>query len=317
LAGAASWTYSPTQKHAVTQAGSSAYQYSYDANGNAKTRQGSTIVWSSYNYPIAIGAGSGSTAETVGLEYGPDRQRWQQSYTGNGTAETTDYIGGLLDFVSSGGVLDYRHYIYGGGQVVAVYSRKSTGVKTFSYTLSDHQASVAGITNSSGGVVVKESFTPFGHRRNPSTWSGAASNSDLTTAAGITRQGYTSQTQLGLWTGLNHMNGRVEDAVTGRMMSADPYIPDVSNAQNYNSYSYVNNNPLSFTDPTGFTQEKLCQASVEGACNTGNGETLAETLPPVDVNGQIPSPDSNPAAVGGLSVQPASGGPSQDPGGLG
>jgi hypothetical protein len=31
----------------------------------------------------------------------------------------------------------------------------------------DHQASVASITNSSGGVVVGENFTPFGSRRNP------------------------------------------------------------------------------------------------------------------------------------------------------
>ena len=65
-----------------------------------------------------------------------------------------------------------------------------------------------------------------GRARNPTTWSGAASNSDLTTAAGITRQGYTFQTQLGLWMGMNHMNGRVEDAITGRMLSADPHVPD-------------------------------------------------------------------------------------------
>ena len=52
-------------------------------------------------------------------------------------------------------------------------------------------------TYSSGSSVVNESFTPFGQRRNPTTWSGAASNSDLTTAAGITRQGYTFQTRSG------------------------------------------------------------------------------------------------------------------------
>ena len=34
VAANASWTYSPTQKHAVTQAGNSSYAYTYDANGN-------------------------------------------------------------------------------------------------------------------------------------------------------------------------------------------------------------------------------------------------------------------------------------------
>ena len=70
VASGASWTYDPVRKHAVTQAGSSAYGYSYDANGNAITRQGSSIAWSSYNYPTSISAGSGSTAETVALSYG-------------------------------------------------------------------------------------------------------------------------------------------------------------------------------------------------------------------------------------------------------
>ena len=49
-----------------------------------------------------------------------------------------------------------------------------------------------------------------------------------------------------------HMNGRVEDAITGRMLSADPHIPDRTNPQSYNRYSYGNNNPLTFTDPSGF-----------------------------------------------------------------
>jgi RHS repeat-associated protein len=261
VAGGATWTYSPTQIHAVTQAGSSAYQYTYDANGNATSRQGSSIAWTSYNYPTSASAGSGSTAETVSFAYGPDRSRWQQSYTGNGTTETTDYIGGLLELVTSGGVNDYRHYIYAGGEPVAMYSRKSTGVITFSYFLSDHQGSLADITNSSGTVDVQESFTPFGNRRNPTTWTGAASNLDLTTAASISREGYTFQTQLGLWMGMNHMNGRVQDAITGRFLSADPHGIIPTNAQSFNRYSYVGNNPLSFTDPTGFGAQPLGQSS--------------------------------------------------------
>ena len=252
VASGATWTYDSIRKHAVTQAGSSSYQYSYDANGNVTSRQGSSIGWSSYNYPTAISAGSGSTAENVAFSYGPDRQRWQQSYSGNGTTETTSYVGGLMEVVTSGGVTTYRHYVAGNGSTVAVYSRSSSGTNAFNYLLTDHQASVAAITNSSGGVVVNESFTPFGARRNSSTWVGAASNSDLTTSAAITRQGYTGQTAVGLWTGLNHMNGRVEDAITGRFLSADPVVPDSIDTQSYNRYSYVNNRPLSYVDPSGF-----------------------------------------------------------------
>ena len=254
VASGATWTYDPVHKHEVTQAGGSSYSYSYDLNGNMTSRQGSSISWSSYDSPAAISAGSGSTAESVSFLYGPDRQRLQQIYSGNGTTEITRYLGGLTEVIASsnGAISNIRNYIVGNGSTVAIYTYTPNGGNTLNYVLTDHQASVAAITNSSGGVVVGESFTAFGARRNPSTWLGSASTSDLTTAAGITRQGYTSQTQLGLWMGLNHMNGRVEDSIVGRFLSADPHVSDPLDTQNYNRYSYVNNNPLSYVDPTGF-----------------------------------------------------------------
>ena len=52
--------------------------------------------------------------------------------------------------------------------------------------------------------------------------------------------------------GLIHMNGRVQDPVLGRFVSADPFITEPGNTQNFNRYSYVYNNPLAFTDPSGF-----------------------------------------------------------------
>jgi RHS repeat-associated protein len=53
--------------------------------------------------------------------------------------------------------------------------------------------------------------------------------------------------------GLIHMNGRIYDPVIGRFLQADPIIQAPQNAQSHNRYSYVMNNPLSFTDPSGFS----------------------------------------------------------------
>jgi hypothetical protein len=58
--------------------------------------------------------------------------------------------------------------------------------------------------------------------------------------------------------GLNHMNGRVEDAILGRVLSPDSHIPDPTNAQSYNRYSYVNNNPVTMIDPSGFNPDHNC-----------------------------------------------------------
>ena len=52
--------------------------------------------------------------------------------------------------------------------------------------------------------------------------------------------------------GLIHMNGRVQDPITGRFLSPDPNIPDPGFTQSYNRYAYVNNNPLRYTDSSGF-----------------------------------------------------------------
>ncbi|WP_241566280.1 RHS repeat-associated core domain-containing protein [Pseudoalteromonas sp. R3] len=54
-----------------------------------------------------------------------------------------------------------------------------------------------------------------------------------------------------------HMNGRIYDSETGRFMQADPVVQAPSNLQNYNAYSYVLNNPLSYTDPSGYLFKKL------------------------------------------------------------
>jgi hypothetical protein len=53
--------------------------------------------------------------------------------------------------------------------------------------------------------------------------------------------------------GIIHMNGRVYDPLTGRFMSADPFIQAPGNLQSYNRYAYVMNNPLNLTDPSGYS----------------------------------------------------------------
>jgi GH24 family phage-related lysozyme (muramidase) len=49
------------------------------------------------------------------------------------------------------------------------------------------------------------------------------------------------------------MNGRVYDPNLGRFLSVDPVFEFPTNTQSLNPYTYVLNNPLSMTDPTGYT----------------------------------------------------------------
>lgn len=58
------------------------------------------------------------------------------------------------------------------------------------------------------------------------------------------------------------MNGRIYDSQLGRMLQADPFIQFPTNTQSYNRYSYVLNNPLAYTDPSGYFLKKLFKSDV-------------------------------------------------------
>ncbi len=64
-------------------------------------------------------------------------------------------------------------------------------------------------------------------------------------------RGFTMHEHLSAFKLIN-MNGRMYDPVMSRFLSPDPIIQFPENSQSYNSYSYVLNNPLKFTDPSGF-----------------------------------------------------------------
>ncbi len=64
-------------------------------------------------------------------------------------------------------------------------------------------------------------------------------------------RGYTGHEHLKEFDLIN-MNGRMYDPVLARFLSPDKLLQNPSNTQNYNGYSYVLNNPLKYTDPSGW-----------------------------------------------------------------
>lgn len=53
------------------------------------------------------------------------------------------------------------------------------------------------------------------------------------------------------------MRGRIYDPRTGRFLSPDPVIADPLSGQDLNWFSYVGNDPMNHTDPTGFCRDEL------------------------------------------------------------
>jgi len=122
----------------------------------------------------------------------------------------------------------------------------STPTAETRYLLRDHLGSLTVITDELGAVTERLSYDPHGKRR-AVDWQ--ASLTPIVSAE--TRRGFTAHEHLEE-VGLVHMNGRVYDPTLGRFLSADPFVQLAGATQAYNRYSYVNNNPLSYTDPSGF-----------------------------------------------------------------
>ena len=51
------------------------------------------------------------------------------------------------------------------------------------------------------------------------------------------------------------MNGRVYDPLTAQFLSPDPFVQSPDNWVNYNRYGYCLNNPLIYSDPSGYVNE--------------------------------------------------------------
>ena len=111
--------------------------------------------------------------------------------------------------------------------------------------VSDHLGSAAVLTDQTGAVVERDAYDAWGKRRN-------LNGTDDTACALV------SQTTRG-FTGHEHIddlclidaNARLYDPILGRFLSPDDTIPEPTDMQSFNRFSYVRNRPLSVTDPTG------------------------------------------------------------------
>ena len=211
--------------------------FEFDAGGN-RARQ--------IKQRIAAGDASRQLEETLYLG-AYEREYHRTRPVGSGTFVTDRTV--------------HRHSLGG----FAVYTRTDTpatgSVTKLTTILKDHLGSTdvlfTGTWNGSSFVspaTERQSFDPWGERRAPDTLvSYRATDTDAFRASAQDYdRGYTDHEQLDD-SGLIHMNGRLYDPELGRMLSPDPYVQVPEYSQNFNRYSYVMNNPLNLTDPTGFS----------------------------------------------------------------
>ncbi len=166
-----------------------------------------------------------------------------------GTANKTTYYVGNVEFIREGITNSTKRYIGG----FLVITNVGNNAATFDYLLRDSLGSIDTIASETGVLKSRQSFNAHGQRRNAATavnsWSILNPLQISLFDTSTTTQGYTGHEQLDQ-VGLVHMNARLYDPEIGRFIQADSYA-EAEATQGLNRYSYVLNNPLSATDPTG------------------------------------------------------------------
>ena len=244
--------------------------YHYDAVGNVTERHHNSVIEATFDYtsfdkPHTIAA-NGWRAE---IAYGVNRSRYLRKDINDSTGERkiTHYLGSV-EYIYENGSTTAKRYL--GNLVIHIENNSDSRQRwDFNFLLKDHIGSTHTIANRFGNDINRMSFNAWGQRRHaPSlndinnysiipigdVWTnnglGIRSSIEQSTTRGFTGHEHFDQV------GIIHMNGRIYDPTIGRFLQADPIIQDPYNTQSLNRYSYVMNNPLSFSDPTGYFRLK-------------------------------------------------------------
>jgi RHS repeat-associated protein len=261
------FTYDPQDRLTNCIIGSNYYPITYHNNGNISTKHDAgvfayetrphalsglsdspindpkqEITYNSFQQPDTIEQES----KRLVISYGVDEQRIKSVFTENSDNWTRKYIGNYEEVYISGQITKKIHYIHGGDGLAAIYIIDSTGTGEIYYASKDYLGNILVLTKQNGTVAEEYSFDAWGRRRSPTNW-----NNYSVSVPTILYRGYTGHEHLDEFALIN-MNGRCYDPITGRFLSLDNFVQDPFSTQSYNRFSYALNNPLKYTDPSGW-----------------------------------------------------------------
>ena len=146
----------------------------------------------------------------------------------------------------------WRFLIYDiGGKLVAEYGGlQATDEGGVKYVVQDWQGSTRAVVGNSGSVQARMDYTAYGESVGAGTGlrtsqQGFGGNDTIRQRYGLTERDDA--------TGLDHTWFRKHENQAGRWTSPDPYngSMNLGDPQSYNRYSYVENDPVNWIDPSG------------------------------------------------------------------
>ncbi len=245
--GVGNYEYGPDGANPRALLGTELHDYEYDADGRQIVRDDVSIDYTAMGKPRRMEG----PEELLEFRYSAGGGRVSRKSEAKKTE--TRYVGEFYERESIDSIVPTTHHKYrvvAEGRVVAQVTRTrrpffSTTTRTH-YVHHDNMGSADAVTDEAGDLEQAMSFDPFGDARDP-LWNGGDVFSN---SAGI-NVGYTGHDEVPDF-GLINMRGRQYDPEVARFASADPFFPSPGHTQGLNRFSYVYNNPFSFSDPSGF-----------------------------------------------------------------
>jgi RHS repeat-associated protein len=211
-------------------AGSNPMSFAYDANGNTTTENTQTFAYDLLNRLITI---TDNGTQIASYTYNSLNQRVSKTTSSGTRIFHYDLQGHLIAETTSTGSTVVE-YIYLGDEILAQIRSGS-----IYYYHNDHLGTPQVITNSSGSVVWKASYTPFGKAQ--------TSVSTIENNIRFPGQYFDSET------GLHYNWNRYYQPETGRYVTPDP----IGLAGGVNPYIYTDANPINWTDRLGLEARRL------------------------------------------------------------
>jgi RHS repeat-associated protein len=156
--------------------------------------------------------------------------------------------------------------IFRGGQLLTTYEAGTSALK---YVLQDVQGSARVVMSNNGGssaILARHDYLPFGEE--------IPSGVGLRTTTQKygqtdTNRGKYALTQRDDANGLDHTWWRKYESQAGRWTSSDPLAGSIADPQSLNRYSYTQNDPVNFVDPSGLLMRPIYERF--GVDTPGNG----------------------------------------------
>jgi RHS repeat-associated protein len=250
----------------------------YDSQGNPT--QITNFKYNGINYAIAYLEWDGRQLSTIKFapiddptkkieyQYNDQGNRTMKSYYNYSVSSHTwvlqnqviyELLGNKVIYETNGTYGLLFHYDYDGtliGFTGDLYIGDGFEGADYFY-IRNQQGDITMIVDDQGAILVEYRYDAFGNR----TIVFDGTDGILSTFNPYTYKGYRYDQEIGLY----YLNSRYYDPIIGRFISSDGLLGQTGNILSTNMYAYCANNPVMFTDITGYLSEKLTNYILAGS----------------------------------------------------